>query len=269
MRPVPAVQPDVAGRARGRQPAPVPRPPASSSRASGEEAAAIVFASLEHGEGARFGVVGDSGTGKTHASRCLIEYYTRRAPGIVLVCDGKPGRSTFRGQQYAHPDELRARPPQPDPRVLVFRGDPWRRSPQNPEDVAAFSWELARLRVPSFLWVDELTDCAENGRWSAGERDSRVRETFAKGRSVGISVGWGSQSPQDAPRAAFEQSSVIVCFRLAGRGLAILEDRDYLLGGVRDVIPELPGDDVPPAERGVFVLLRRGRPWDGRFYRFG
>ena len=48
----------------------------------------------------------------------------------------------------------------------------------------------------------------------------------------------------------------------------LLRRRDYLGGDVERVIPALPGDDLPPEQRGEFVLLRRGRPWDGRIYKF-
>jgi hypothetical protein len=30
----------------------------------------------------------------------------------------------------------------------------------------------------------------------------------------------------------------------------------------------LPGSELPPSERGYFVMLERGRPWDRRVYRF-
>jgi hypothetical protein len=48
----------------------------------------------------------------------------------------------------------------------------------------------------------------------------------------------------------------------------VLQRRRYLEGGAGDVLPTLPSREAPPSERGAFLLLRRGLPWDGRIYRF-
>jgi hypothetical protein len=79
---------------------------------------------------------------------------------------------------------------------------------------------------------------------------------------------WGTQETEAVPRQAFNQSNVILCFRLVGNPVRLLKRRDYLRGGVEKVIPGLPGEPLPPSERGKFVLLRRGQDWDGKFYRF-
>ena len=52
-------------------------------------------------------------------------------------------------------------------------------------------------------------------------------------------------------------------------GLAKLKERGYLDGGAGEVLPMLHGPpDDPPDTRGDFLLLRRGRPWDGKIYKF-
>ena len=134
------------------------------------------------------------------------------------------------------------------------------------ESVAEFAWQLAARRRPCLVVYDELGRAAHDGEWLPGVR--KIPAAFGQGRSVGIASLWSTQSPQDAPRAAFEQSSAVLCFRMAGMGLALLRRRDYLSGDVEAAIESLPGDDVAPADRGVFVLLRRGRPWDGKRYKF-
>jgi hypothetical protein len=57
---------------------------------------------------------------------------------------------------------------------------------------------------------------------------------------------------------------------MIGNPIRLLKARGYLepSGTVENVIPSLPGDELPPEQRGYFVLLRRGRPWDQRIYRF-
>jgi hypothetical protein len=55
---------------------------------------------------------------------------------------------------------------------------------------------------------------------------------------------------------------------MVGNPLRLLKERGYLEGGVGDVIPSLPGDELPRNQRGYFVLLLRGRPWNQRIYRF-
>ena len=63
------------------------------------------------------------------------------------------------------------------------------------------------------------------------------------------------------PREVFNQSTHILVFRCAGNPVRLLKDRNYCVGGVEKIIPQLPGDELPPKQRGYFVLLERGRPW--------
>ena len=252
----------------------VPKGPKNVSLAGaarpGSEAAALAFAPLGFGEAPRIGVLGDSGTGKTHAMRCLVEDYLRRSPGIVVIVDDKdPRRAQFAGQMRSNVAELLDNPIDPaQRRVIVFRGDTYSGSDADPDEVAAFAWSLAARGRPSLTVFDELAheQLAHYGMWKRGiEHTPRA---LTKGRSVGVGVLWGTQMPQAVPLAAFEQSSSILEFRMAGAGLAKLKERDYLLGGADAVIPALPGDEAPPSQRGKFVLLQRGRPWDRNAYRF-
>lgn len=235
---------------------------------SGDLATAEVLRPIEYGESPRIGVLGDSGCGKTEAARRIITAYLERVPGIVLALDDKELRARFDGQERRDLAELAARPPAPEPRVYVLRGVPSQGIEVDYEAAARWAWAMASRRTPTLIVYDELTRAAKSGRWLAG-KSSVLPKTFGQGRVVGISSLWETQSPQDVPREAFEQSSCVLCFRMDGLGLNTLEDRNYVLGDeLADVIRSLPGDEVPPADRGYFVLLRRGRPWDGRVYRY-
>ncbi len=233
----------------------------------GELAAAKAFASLDYGEGPRIGCLGDSRCGKTEACRRLIAHYLRRSPGAVFVIDNKPGRN-FVGQERRDPQDLIDRVPDPEPRVIVFKGATFATQGVDPEEIARLQWSFAQRRRPSLVCYDELGAAATAGQWKAGPR-SMIGWAFGKGGGVGAGSLWGDQETEAVPREPFNQSTHILCFRLSGNPLRLLKQRNYCEGGVDQVIPRLPGTELPPAERGYFVLLERGRPWDGHVYRFG
>jgi hypothetical protein len=197
--------------------------------------------------------------------RAICREYLRHSVGVVLALD-KGAASGFEGQRRIDVADLSARPMAPEPRSVVFTGDPWSGIDPDPERVAEFAWLLAARRVPTLLAVDELKWAARGGHW---RRDVKwLPQSCSEGRKHSVGIVWASQSPQDAPREAIEEAGVIVCYRLAGLGLDRIEERNYLRGIDRIVIERLPGDDVPPAERGLCVILRRGAAWDGCLYRF-
>jgi hypothetical protein len=154
-------------------------------------------------------------------------------------------------------------------RVLVFRGEhfSFREGQVDPETIAEMQISLVAGRTPTLIVYDELDKAANGGQWKVGD-GSAVRWGFIKGGSSRASVLWGTQETQAVPREAFNQSTMILCFRMLGAPLRLLKDRGYLEGGAGDVIPTLPGAATPPAERGAFVALRRGQAWDQKIYRF-
>jgi hypothetical protein len=241
----------------------------SAAKARGvRDGAAAVEAclySMKFGEGPCVGIVGDRGTGKSFAMRAICVEYLRRSVGLVLACD-KGGKSGFAGQRRVDVADLGARPMTADPRALVFTGDPWSGVDPDPEAVAAFAWQLSARRVPTLQAVDELKWAARGGWWRKGVK--WLPQSCSEGRKHDVGILWASQSPQDAPREAFEEAGVVVCYRLAGLGVDRLDERGYLRGIDRQLIEGLPGDAAPPAERGRCVILRRGELWDRCFYRF-
>lgn len=243
----------------------------------GEMAAEEAWRPLSFNEGPRIGILGDSGVGKTEAARRLIAEYLKRCPGTVLIVDDKEPQPQFVGQYRRDRAELLARPAEenhPGGRVVVFRGERFDREQGevDPETIAEIQWSMCQQNLRSLVVYDELDKACSGGQWKRGSK-STILWAFRRGRNSGASSLWGTQETQEVPAGAFNQSSVILCFRLVGAPLRLLEQRGYLNSGadgrdVGEVISRLPGDELPREERGYFVMLRRGRPWDGRVYRF-
>lgn len=255
-------------RARGDAPETLPEPKAGAL-SPGLEAASEAWAPLAFGEGARVGILGDSGAGKSTAEKELIRDWLRRTPGPAIVIDDKGPKQRFEGQARRDIADLRQHPIERGPeasRVIVLRGDCFAGYKVDREEVAAFSWKVIARRQQCLVVHDELKEAASGGQWKSGS--IWLPRSFSQGREVGLSQLWGTQDTQEVPAEAFNQSSSLLCFKIAGNGLRLLRQRDYIADGVDEVISKLPGDDVPPAERGAFVLLRRGKPWNGKIYRF-
>jgi len=225
------------------------------------------MAPLDWGEAPQIGVLGDTGAGKTTLMRALVEEYLRRSAGWAIVVDDKETRAKYAGQERRDLSDLRSNPvDQKGRRVVIFRGDPRTGVDADPEEAAELAWKRAAHGWPSLVVHDELVagrrDLIVSCQWRTGIE--YVPKSFTKGRAVGIADLWGAQSPSEVPVDPFEQSNAIVCFKLGGLGLAKLRERNYVRGELEDVIRGLHAMEVPPPQRGDFVVLRRGQEWNGK-----
>lgn len=258
----------MAGSAQKSQVAPLVVAPAHRP---GGEAVAEALAQLDYGEAPQIGFLGDTGTGKTTSLKYFIEDYLRRSAGSVFIVDDKEVRPRFEGQYRRDREDLREnRIDWQLGRTTVFRGEPTRAKKVDLEEIAELAWVRAGKSRKTLLVFDELISgrpyLTKNAQWRSGVE--WVPQGFTAGRSAGVGNFWGAQTPQLVPMDPFEESSAIVCFRLAGMGLGKLKEREYLQGGADLVIPRLHGPPDPPASRGDFVVLYRGRPWNGKIYKF-
>jgi hypothetical protein len=220
---------------------------------------------MTFGEAPRVGFIGDTGTGKSRAMKALVAGWLARNPGVALIGD-KGGSSGFEGQKRISRSDLRLHPMAPSPRSLVFTGDLSAGLDPDLEDIAHFAWQLRSGRTGSIVVADELKWLARGGWWRKGVK--WFPQCCTEGRKHDIGVAWAALSPQDAPREAIEEAGFLVVYRLAGLGVRCLADRNYLIGVPDGTLEALPGEETPPSERGRCMILRRGRPWDGRFHRF-
>ena len=241
--------------------------------ADGEIAAQKALASLRYGEGPRVGFLGDTRCGKTEAMKHFIALYLRACNGVVLIADDKYAhRAQYDGQLRRDPAQVDSGEAPIDPagsRGIVYRGTPamGARGTLDLESIARQQWKLAAKRRPSLAVYDELDRACKGGQWI--QQPSDIGWTFGKGGGDGIGAFWGLQETESAPREPFNCSTHILVVRCAGNPVRLLKQRGYCEGGADKVIPQLPGDpDTPPAQRGFFLLLARGRAWDGVVYRF-
>lgn len=235
----------------------------------GRLAAQQALTSIRYGEGPRVGVIGDTRCGKSEVMKWMIGLYLKSCRGIVLIADDKyPDRAQYAGHLRRDIADLESRPPEGEPRVVVLRGDPSKgaRGGLDLESIARKQWDMARHKRESVAVYDELDRACNGGQWL--QQPSDIGWTFGKGGGGGIGAFWGLQETESAPREPFNCSTHIIVVRCVGNPVRLLKARGYCEGGADRVIPRLPGDELPPAQRGYFLLLARGRPWDGHVYRF-
>jgi hypothetical protein len=237
-------------------------------RAQGAEALRAALATLERGgEAPRIGLIGNTGSGKTVAAEELARGYLGTSPGALIVVDNKaegrydrlPGAQVFRSLA-----ELR---PAPGCRCWILKPSLFEGGEISPEEVAQFQWKLRGSRWPSMVLNDELVPhAAKGGQWRKGS--TWLPRSFVQGRSHGLSQLWGTTLLHSVPIEAAEQSSELWVHKTAGLGLRLLAERNYTIGVPDGLVEGLAGYPLPPAERGEFVRLVSGVPWDGVVYKF-
>ena len=236
--------------------------------APGDLAVDKALARLAWGEAPAIGIIGKSGTGKTEAARRLIPHYLRRSGGIVIVVDDKELKPRYEGQCYRDPAETVTRPPEPEPRVIVFRGEPGKMIGVDHEKAAAYQQSLAAKGFPTLCVHDEMSDAAKYGQWLAGG-ESLIARQFVKGRVVKVGKVWLTQLPEYVPIEPWTQSTSIKCFTVDESTLQRLKRHKWVDNRLMKIISSLPDPaTTPPAQRGQFVLLEPECASDGQIYRF-
>lgn len=240
-------------------------------RAPGDAAVREAFSTLERGgEAPRIGLIGNTGSGKTVAARALAQAYLSVSPGPVIVVDNKaerryddlpgavvyPSIASFAQTRPAHGN-----------RVWVLRPSLFEGGEIDPEQVAEWQWKIAGRRTPSLVLNDELVPhAAKGGQWRT--KTQWLQRAFVQGRSHGLAQIWGTTALQGVPLDASQQSHELWVFKTGGVALRILSERDYLIGVPPGTIEGLAGYPLPPAERGEFMRLVSGVPWNGVVYKF-
>lgn len=181
-------------------------------------------------------------------------------PGqLVLVHDDSKAQPEYPGLRYfTRPADLAALAPveQDTLGAAAFRGDPYQGIVCEVEEVAAYSMWLARRFAPVRLVVDETDRAMSDGGKSL--LAPSLREAFAVGRNMGLSVLWATQFPQRAPDCALALSSSLGIMQLEPGPLNYL---DRTLCFDREML-----DTVAVLKVGEFVLRLPGRPWDRTIY---
>jgi len=242
----------------------------AGQRAPGAEALAAALAPLDFGEAPRIGVLGDPGGGKTRALEEIVRAYLAKSIGGVIVIDAKAERR-FDSLPVSPPPAVRSSPsdyaahaPPPGTRVIIARAP--LTDENDPEAWARFAVGMAQSRWPSLTVNDELAQATAGMSFRKGT--VMIPRTFVRGRTQGLAQAWGTTSPHDVPTVIYESTDEIWQFKTSGMALGILGRRNYLRGIDPEVIERLAGYPLPPRERGEFVRLVRGRPWDGKIYKF-
>ena len=244
------------------RPDPGPRRPTPTAPT---EILRTILEPLTRGEGFRHGWLGDSRMGKTYANRWLLEEgIDARLIDQVLILDDKGPEPQYPGLQRANVAHLRRELPteEQDSRIIVLRGHTMRTGEVcPPDDPARAAFELALLpgspRVA--VSIDELRRAVSPaGReW----RSTDVPRLFSEGGGLGVSVTWTTQSPQRIPLEAFDQTETFGIFRCGRRAVNYLADQDMVEPEVLAILPGL--------QRGEWVFVETGAPWDGRVYKLG
>jgi hypothetical protein len=179
---------------------------------------------------------------------------------LALVHDDSKAQPEYAIRYYGSRDEVLGAPAMEIENLTAvgFRGDVYKGQRCEVEEVAALTLELARARIPVRLVVDELNRAVTSGGKAIASPS--LLEAMTAGRTMGLSVLWGTQIPQRVPAPAWDLSSSIGIFQLGEKAMRYLDESLLLDSEMLDVVPTLGV--------GEFVLHRPGEPWDRTVYRF-
>jgi hypothetical protein len=245
-----------------------PVSPAQGESGSFAQAVRLITSAEQRREGWRHGFIGNTGTGKTTATRALIDIQNRGfgaggVPTEILTLIHDDAKLDPQYAPRAGTDALHWVAESFDnvpetAHTITLRGDAFRGTTVEVEQVAGLALTIARAsREPVRLVIDELDRaCTRGGR----ELDSpSLRVALTQGRALGVSVLWSTQTPQRAPIEVIDQSSTIGIFQLGPRALNYLDER---LCFDAELLAVVPGLAV-----GQFVIYEQGRPWNRIIYR--
>lgn len=226
-------------------------------RRDGRAAIALITEPARVGDGWRHLWLGDTGTGKTWAQRELVNLGGQ----LVIIHDDKGARAEYPHVRYfTTTADLLAAPAEEAAALsaAAFKGDPFSGVVCEVEEVAALALQLARVRIPVRLVVDEWDRAVSDGGRKL--EAPALQACLTTGRALGLSVTGGAQTPQRCGDIVINSASSIGIFRLGQRAVNYLEERLLFDREMTAVIPTLAVGD--------FVIHRPGRPWDRTIYRF-
>jgi hypothetical protein len=227
------------------------------SRRGGREALALIFEPLRERNGWRHLWLGNTGRGKTWASRRLIE-----VPGqLTLIHDDSKAYVEFEGVQYFESaDHLLVQPYDQVKHFTVvgFRGDDRRGVVCEVEEVCALSTRWARIGAPIRVHIDEVSRAmSDTGKKLLAPS---LRYGCTRGRTMGQSFSACAQEVKFAPVVMLSQASSVAMFQLETHDTNYLLERHNWDPRMLELVARL---DV-----GDFVIRRPAIPWDGCVYRF-
>ena len=218
----------------------------------------MILAPLATGNGYRQLWIGNTGTGKTWATRHLVAQ-----PGqLTLIHDDSKALPEYGDQAryFTSVAELLAEPADDARQLAVvgFRGDAYRGIVCEVEDVAALALRFARARVPVRLVVDETSRAvSDTGKTLLAPA---LKACATVGRTMGLSISAGAQEVMYMPRALMTQASAISLFRIESADVNYLRER-------LSWDPELLAAAADLAD-GDFLIRQPATRWDRTVYRF-
>lgn len=223
--------------------------PGRHKRGTFPEAVALLMLPHRSREGARVGILGNTGSGKTITLKTLLTYNPDQT--LVLIHD-----DTKLDAQYAGAVCWSFREAPDDSQTIVFRGDVFKGTKVEPEYVAMVAVHVAQTtREPVWLVLDEVKRaCTKGSMKIVSESTIKV---LTEGRMLGVSLFWSNQSPI-VPKEFIDQSSALVIHRMGPRALNYLDETLRFDRELLDVVPTLG--------TGEFVIYEEGRPWNGVIY---
>jgi energy-coupling factor transporter ATP-binding protein EcfA2 len=246
---------------------------AAAHVAPGDRAISAALRGLvEFGEAQQIVVVGRTGAGKTEIAKALCRGWLAAQAGKLIVLDQKAER---RYDDVAAPElvcvresvsDYKARPPLPGNRVIIFRARAGQRV--NETEVSRFGWALARKKIKTCTMRDELVPYAANHmQWLRG--CDTVQEEYITGRSWGRTLISLTTAFNMCPLECADNADRVITVQTKGQAIGTLRDREYMIGLPPNLLQKLKGKEAPPEQRGEFVELISGVPWNGTVYRLG